>query len=183
MNNFFYNKEAEEYFKMLENTNESYNLASQYVYETLNKGLESGDLLLLLSLIPYLETGDGHIVFQRNGEIRRILRILNIISMESKYLPSTFAFGCSNVEQLLEKYYLSLFAMRRIAFKLSDISLEEATYYLQNSPLSHFAVYIISSQELIDVNDDFSQSMQKIYINIWNQENLVQYQTLMATHT
>lgn len=179
MNTPYINLEAEEYFQNLADNKEALNTCYQYICDTLDQSLANQDYTALLSLIPYIETGVGHLAFEHIGETRRILRILNIIALEHKYLDYTFASDCSNMDELMEKYYLTLFAFRRLLFQLSDFSIDEAIQYLQNTALSHFAAYVIASEELIIPTPAFYENLINIYASHWSQSSMQQFLMLI----
>ena len=131
MNTPYINREAEEYFKNLAENKEALDKCYHYICNTLEEGLAAMDFEKLLSLIPYITSGEGHLAFEHIGESRRILRILNILSLERKYSERTFSSECFSKVELMEKYYLTLFAFRRLLFELSEDSMSEAAQYLQ----------------------------------------------------
>ncbi len=179
MNISYINTEAEEYFQNLADNKDALNTCYQYICDTLDNALATQDYTVLLSLIPYIESGEGHLAFEHIGESRRILRILNIIALECKYCTQTFASDSFSMKDLLEKYYLTLFAYRRILFQLSDTSTEEAIVYLQKNVISHFAAYVIASEELIIPNQMFYESLINIYAPYWSSGNLQQFRLLI----
>ena len=179
MNTPYTNTEAEEYFQNLADNKEALNTCFQYICNTLDEALASQDYTVLLSLIPYIESGEGHLAFEHIGETRRILRILNIIALEHKYLEQTFASDCFCMNDLMAKYYLTLFAYRRILFQLSDTSIEEAIVYLQDNVISHFAAYVISSEELMLPTSNFYESVIHIYAPYWSPNNMQQFRLLI----
>lgn len=161
--------EAEKYFQELSQEKEVAKSACFYIDSTLAKALNRQDIGLLLSLISYIEKGDGQISYKYFGEIHRILRILHIIEMEHKYQIPLFCSGCNDKISLTEKYMLTLFAFRRLLFHLSDASAEDAVSYLEQNPLSVFAVYVMIQDDLILPDSAMYQNIMNIYSNYWNE--------------
>lgn len=180
MNTPYINLEAEEYFQKLADNRDALTSCYLHIRNVLNQALSSRNYNALFSLIPYIESGKGHLAFEHIGEIRRILRILNIIALEHKYLEKNFATDCITIDELLNKYYLTLFAFRRILFQLSDVSVDKAIEYLHNNVISHFAVYIIASEELIQTTSIFWEVMVNIYEPYWNETAIQQFQMLVT---
>lgn len=176
----YINLEAEEYFQNLADNRDALTSCYQHICDTLNQALSVQDYDAMLSLIPYMESGEGHLAFEHIGETRRILRVLNIISLEHKYLGETFASDCACMEEIMRKYYLTLFAFRRLLFQLSDASVEEAVEYLQGTAISHFAVYIITSEELMHATSEFFEIMANVYALYWDEVAMQQFQMLVA---
>ncbi len=158
----------EKYFEELSQNNEAISTADQFITNTLTQALASSDLDRLLALIPYIETGDGSLAYKHLGELRRILRILHIISLEHKYQRHLFSVGCSDRKSLLDKYMLSLFSFRRLLFQLSQASIEEASLCLRQNMLSVFAVYTITQDDLIIPNDILYERIINLYSDFWN---------------
>lgn len=160
--------EAEKYFEQLEQDKESTKKAHQYIIDTINDSLANQDIPLLLSLIPYIEEGEGHLAYQYIGEIHRTLQILHIIQLECHYREEPFCTDCQSNDTLMEKYMLSLFAFRRLLFQLSEDSFNEAVYYLQNRPISVFAAYVITQNELIIPDKTLYENLLAVYSGVWS---------------
>lgn len=165
--------EAEQYFQELSRDREATQAACSHIDNTLNEALNMDktgrqDIDLLLSLIPYIESGDGELPYKYIGETHRIFRILHIIEMENKYQMTLFCSGCNDKASLMEKYMLTLFAFRRLLFHLSDASAEDAVTYLQQNPLSVFAVYVITQDDLILPDAKLYEKIAEIYCDLWS---------------
>lgn len=161
------NQEAENYFQELEQDKEITQKAWQAIISATDNALKSENTSQLLSLIPYIENGDGHFAYRYIGQTHRLLRILHIIELENKYHKEPFSSHCSNYELLMEKYMLSLFALRRLLFRLSEESVNDAVSFLKMNLLSPFAVYIILQDDLIIPDAALYQSVAAAYDNIW----------------
>lgn len=178
--------EAERYFQELNRDKIATHAASLYIDATLDKALSGDargyqDISLLLSLIPYIESGDGELPYKYIGETHRILRILHIIKMEYKYRMPLFCFGCEGKASLVDKYMLSLFAFRRLLFRLSDASVKDAVSFLQENPLSVFAVYVIIQDDLILPDEVLYQKIAEIYSDHWNESEYQLFLSLTRT--
>ncbi|MCM1302711.1 MAG: hypothetical protein NC305_06920 [Lachnospiraceae bacterium] len=169
------NTEAEEYFRQLALDHDAAQSAWQHIITAIDNALGTEDLDALWKLIPYIEEGDGHLAFQYIGKTHRILRILNILRLEHSYHKTLFCQGCDNMDALWEKYMLTLFAFRRILFQLSGESQEEAVIYLQNHPVSHFAAYIMTQNDLIVPDRSFYETLAHIYVQEWSADDMQQF--------
>lgn len=160
--------EAEKYFEQLEQDKESTKKAHRYIIDTINNALANRDIPLLLSLIPYIEEGEGYLAYQYIGEIHRTLQILHIIQLECHHQKIPFCADCPDNDALMGKYMLTLFAFRRLLFQLSEESFHEAVYFLQSRPISVFAVYVITQNELIIPDEALYENLLTIYSGIWS---------------
>ena len=178
--------EAEQYFQELDQDKAATRVACSYIENTLAEALNTPpknrqDIDLLLSLIPYIESGAGELPYKYIGETHRILRLLHIIEMEYKYQMPLLCSGCYNKASLVEKYMLALFAFRRLLFHLSDASIEDAVLYLQQNPLSVFAVYIITQDDLILPDNALYQKIANIYSDYWSESEHQLFLSLTQT--
>lgn len=174
-------QEAEEYFHQMKLDMDVTNAAYQHILTTLDTALATRDYTALLKLIPYIEEGEGHLAFQYIGKTHRLLRILNIIKLEAGYGKTLFCDGCDTEEALWEKYMLTLFAFRRLLFRLSGESVKEAVTYLQNHPVSHFAAYIMTQGELLIPSQDFYETLTAIYAELWSPADIQQFFALTGS--
>ena len=168
-------QEAEEYFHQMKLNWNATNAAYQHILTTLDTALATGDSAALLKLIPYIEEGEGHLAFQYIGKTHRLLRILNIIKLEVGYGKTLFCDGCDKEKALWEKYMLTLFAFRRLLFRLSGKSVDEAVTYLQCHPVSHFAAYIMTQGELLIPSQNFYETLADINAEIWSPADVQQF--------
>nr|WP_318684672.1 hypothetical protein [uncultured Acetatifactor sp.] len=152
--------------------------AFQSIQSTVNEGLRENNHLIMLSLIPFIENGDGNLAFQYIGKTRRILRILYILRLEDRYGFRAFTCEVSSWDDLLEKYMLSLFALRRLAFSLSSQSEEEAACFLLQNRLSPFAVYVLCSNELIIPSRALYKKIENISSQFWSKQESLLFQSL-----
>lgn len=159
--------EADNYFRELSQNRENIENAWNFITRTIDEALSCQDTDLLLSLIPYIEEGHGAHAYKHIGESRRILRILHIIELEIKYGKIPFSYGCHTMRELLEKYLLALFALRRLQFRPSEAAVSEAVYYLSQNNLSVFAIFIITQQDLIIPNRDLYEQIIRLFEKDW----------------
>lgn len=165
-------EKIERFFQRTEAAYSQAQVPYQNIINTINCALCDHNLDLILSLIPYIESGDGILAYQHIGEIHRILRILHIIELEKKHQKILFLEGCMDTAALLEKYMLSLYAFRRLLFQLSDTSVEEASLYLKRSELSIYAVYIITQGDLMLPDSSFYEKVVEVYSDFWSEEDI-----------
>ena len=166
---------AEDYFRQMEQDQEITQKSYRHILDTLDTALAAGDYDALWALIPYIESGDGHMAFQYIGKTHRFLRILNVLILENKYQKTLFCQGCSSADVLWEKYMLTLFAFRRLLFRLSKESFDEAVSYLQSCPVSHFAAYMMVQDELIIPDQAFYETLASVYAQEWNTADIQQF--------
>lgn len=173
--------EAEQFF---EQCNREYPIAlSTYdkITQTVDSALAHKDYTLLLSQISYMESGNGYLTFQYIGEARWLLRILNIIALEEKYHTHSFFSHADDRHSLIEKYKLSLFALRRILFNLSEESVSDATAFLLQSELSPFAIYMLIKEELIIPEKHFLDTLISLHLPHWSTTEQQLFKQLIST--
>ena len=152
---------AEQYFQELARDKEETQAACFYINRSIDEALAQSK-----NATQYI------------GETHRILRILHIIKLEQKYRMPLFCFGCTDQHSLIQKYMLSLFAFRRLLFKLSDASAEDAVLYLQQNRLSVFAVYVITQDDLILPDEAFFIKITDLYAGLWSMEEIELFHSL-----
>lgn len=172
--------EAEAYFQQLKQDREAALTAYRHILSTIDTALPTADCEALLALIPYIEEGDGYLPFQYIGKTRRILRLLHIIELEHKFQKRLFSENCTTLEELLERYMLTLFSLRRLLFQLSETSVKEAAYYLKMHPISHFAAYIMTQDELLIPNQMLYETLLTLYHEEWSEEDTRQFLSLLG---
>ena len=173
-------QEAEDYFRQMELDYNATQNAYKHILDTIDAALAKGNLSLLYGLIPYIEEGNGHLAFQYIGKTHRYLRMLNIIVLEDKYQKSLFCSGCSSAEALWEKYMLTLFALRRLRFQLSEDSVDQAVAYLQSRPVSHFAAYMMVQDELLIPDEAFYKALSQVFAQDWSPADMQQFLALTS---
>ncbi|MCC2119098.1 MULTISPECIES: hypothetical protein [Waltera] len=157
-------QEAEEYFRQLYNEYPLALKAYETILTSLSTLIKNNDYDNISCLIEYIEQGDGHYAFTYIGSTHRLLRILYILQIENKYLaPSPFSSACDNANELIDKYMLTLFALRRILFHFTEESLTDALTWLQCNAVSYIAVQIIIQGERIIPNQQFYSYLNIIY--------------------
>lgn len=168
-------REAEDYFSKAAAHNAQAQQSYQHILHTMDNALREHDTASLLSLISYIEHGDGQYAFQYIGKTQRLLCLLNIISLEIQYGQTPFFHDCTCAKELWEKYMLTLFAFRRLTFCLSDESVAEAVFFLQSRPISYLAAYIITQKELAPKDPAFCERLAGIYCGQWRDEEIRQF--------
>lgn len=169
---------TEDYFLQMKQDQEITQKSYQHILTTIDTALATEKYDALWALIPYIESGDGRLAFQYIGQTHRFLRILNILMLENKYQKTLFCQGCGSAAALWEKYMLTLFAFRRLLFRLSEESFFEAVSYLQSCPVSHFAAYIMVQDELIIPDQTFYETLASVYAQKWRTADMQQFFSL-----
>lgn len=162
-------EEANEKLKELAENREAIEAAKQYITGTITNALQEEDYGKLLSIIQYIENPEGQLAYRFSGRTHRILRYLHIIQLEYKYQCPLFCDGCQDADSLYDKYISCLFALRRLTFRLSPESVEEAESFLRATVLSPFAVYTIATNDRIDATKAFYMHILNLYSDIWNE--------------
>lgn len=163
-------QEAEIYFRQLKEDLPETKSACQYIDEVLDEALSTQNLSALLSLIPYMESGKGKLAWKYVGGTRRILQILYIVRLEEKYHMELFCKGCRSKEELTEKYLVMLFALRRLAFRLSEESVGEAEQFLRSAGLSPIALHMTLQNELFPADRSIYKQLANLFAENWNGE-------------
>ena len=164
------NQAIAEEFKLIASEREATEKAYKYILSVMNQAVANKDINKLLSLIPYMESGEGLVCIRRVGEAGRILQMLHIIELEEKHSQFRFYSGCGSADELMDKYVRTLFALRRLLFKLSDESVNEAIECLLNEPVSAIALYILTQHELIIPSMELYAELLTILFGVWNEE-------------
>lgn len=162
-------EEAAQYFKELAENRETIRNTYQHVTDTISHALQTEDYNQLFSLIQYIEGLEGTLAYSFTGRSHRILKYLHIIQLEYKYQCPLFCDGCHDADSVYDKYVSCLFAMRRLAFRLSPESMEEAKSFLRANGLSPFAIYMIASDDRIEATQDFYMQILDLYSDMWSE--------------
>lgn len=166
---FSYVVEAEIYFQQLKTDQKKMESALRYINDILDTALEIEDISALCSLIPYIESGNGKYAWEYKSESRKILRILYIIRLEEEYGLPLFSLGCRTKEELMEKYVVLLFALRRLKFALSEASKAEAEQFLLSAGISPFALHMVLQSELLPSDIGIYQGLENLFHDSWDE--------------
>ncbi len=169
------NQETDQLFEQLSRDKPATQHAYQYILSTLDDALAAQNYDNIVSLIRYIEEGDGRLAYRYIGESHRILRVLHIIESEQKFQKTLFCTDCKNFSELRAKYMLTLFALRRLLFRLSAESVLEAVQYLRETPISVIAAYIMTQDELLIPSENLYEDLIGIYAEIWSAEEVSQF--------
>ena len=161
--------EAECYFRQLEEEWPKVEEACRYINGRMREALADGDDRKLLSLIPYMESGKGKRAWKYVGGVRKILRVLQTISLETKYRMIPFHSGCGSKEELMEKYQVMVFALRRLENRLSEESVAEAKRFLKGAGISPFAVYLALQNELFLDKAQKHGKLAEVFVDTWTE--------------
>ena len=162
-------QEAEEYFYKLHNEYPFALEAYNTILSSLNSLIKDNNWNGISSLIEYIENGYGHYAFSYIGLTHRWLRILYILQIENKYPSSTlFSSNCTTANELMDKYELTLFALRRILFHFTEESLTDALTWLQYNTIPYIAIQVILQGENINPDQQFYACLNIIYPGVTN---------------
>ncbi len=161
--------EAECYFRQLEEELPKVEEACRYINGRMREALADGDDRKLLSLIPYMESGKGKRAWKYVGGVRKILRVLQTISLETKYRMIPFHSGCRSKDELMEKYQVMVFALRRLENRLSEESVAEAKRFLKGAGISPFAVYLALQNELFLDKAQKHGKLAEVFVDTWTE--------------
>ena len=161
--------EAECYFRQLEEEWPKVEEACRYINGRMREALADGDDRKLLSLITYMESGKGKRAWKYVGGVRKILRVLQTISLETKYRMIPFHSGCRSKDELMEKYQVMVFALRRLENRLSEESVAEAKRFLKGAGISPFAVYLALQNELFLDKAQKHGKLAEVFVDTWTE--------------
>ncbi len=161
--------EAECYFRQLEEEWPKVEEACRYINGRMREALADGDDRKLLSLIPYMESGKGKRAWKYVGGVRKILRVLQTISLETKYRMIPFHSVCRSKDELMEKYQVMVFALRRLENRLSEESVAEAKRFLKGAGISPFAVYLALQNELFLDKAQKHGKLAEVFVDTWTE--------------
>ena len=170
-----YLNEVEQSFEKINCENEASKEAYDHIMNVLGQALDTQDVNLFLSLVSYIESDKGISSHKCNSDIRRLYIILHIVELEKKAGIKLFFTDCHTVSDLLEKYILTLFALRRLAFSVND-----AVSYLRQTELSVFAIHLIIENDLIRSEIALYEKVINVYSGIWNNHDIRQLLYLIA---
>ncbi|MDE6129713.1 MAG: hypothetical protein K2G16_11065 [Lachnospiraceae bacterium] len=162
------NLSTDKFFQELNESKEIIRTSWSYITGTLDAALKGQDSKSLLALIPYIEQGEGTPAYEHIGESRQILRILHIVRLELTYQKTPFFLHCADKDSLMEKYMLSLFALRRLFFRLSEDSVKEAEDWLLRNKLSVFAIYVIIQEDFIFADNALYGKIAELCSAYWD---------------
>lgn len=162
------NLSTDKFFENLSQKKDAVGASWSYITGTLDTALKTQNSKALLRLIPYIEQGEGTPAYEYIGESRRILQILHMIQLELTYQKTPFFLHCTDKDSLMEKYMMSLFAIRRLFFQLSADSVKEASDFLLHNKLSVFAIYIMTQEDLINAGSALYHTITEICSAYWN---------------
>lgn len=162
------NLSTDKFFQELDKERDAVRASWTYITDTLDAALKTQDGKALLELIPYIEQGEGALAYKHIGESRTVLRILHITQLELTYQKTPFFMHCADKDSLMEKYMLSLFALRRLFFELSADSVKEAADWLLHNKLSVFAIYVMTQEDLINAGSALYDKIAEICSAYWN---------------
>lgn len=164
-------QEAEEYFYLLKKEYPLAKSSFNIIVDSINSMLKENNFDSLSSMISYIEEGDGLYAFNYIGATHRLLRILYILQLETKYfLSAPFILDCNNADDLMNKYILILFALRRILFNFTEESVTDAIMWLQQNSISYIAVQIMIQSEHINPNKKFYSLLNIIYPGVFDEQ-------------
>lgn len=163
-------------FLRLKQDKEAAQNSYQYICTSIDHALSTKDYAgTVFHLIEYIENGAGHLTLKYFGKTYRYLRMLHILALEIKYKKRLFCEDCGSLKELWDKYMLTLFSMRRILFRLSERSVDEAAQYLQAHPISPFAAYLMTQDELLIPSRSFYQTLLTILSSCWTSDDKNQF--------
>lgn len=105
----------------------------------------------------------NHMIFETMVEMKRIRRIVEILEMERTNHMKLFADGAANADALMEKYVLTIFALRRIELEPTKEMTEEAKLFLLDNYISPIAIVQIVGDELFLDAKKIFQTMETLY--------------------
>lgn len=105
----------------------------------------------------------NHMIFETMGEMRRMLHIVEILEMERMNYMVLFSKGVSNADALMEKYVMTIFAIRRVELEPTEDMLQEGIQFLLSNHISPVAIVHIVNEELFIDPKKIFRKMELIY--------------------
>jgi proteasome lid subunit RPN8/RPN11 len=146
----------------------------QHMQELADECFRSGEYDKLFELSPYFESPKSYPKFHMTGETYRINILLNIIRIEHSYPGSVpFLSDVDSFESYVEKYTLTIFALRRLELALAEQSMQEARAYLENIHLSPYVAAIIVENERFEKCPRLYWNLYECMADIWTAEEKI----------
>lgn len=174
---------TEKHYRQLAQDLDAAQNAYENIISSIDTALESKNYDILPELITYMENGEGELALRYMDKAHRFLCVLNIVTLELKYRKELFCADCSSAETLWEKYTLTVFAFRRLLLRLSEESVRDAVYYLQSTPISPFAAYMITQDARMIPTQDYYKTLATIYAEHWSTDDLRTFSSLAGRDT
>lgn len=171
-------QKADQFFADIVAGREKIEESKKVIFNMMDLAVKDNRRDIFESLISYITKKNGQYALHYVGEATRILNLCQIISMEYEFGERLLHDGCDGYESLKEKYFLTIYALRRILFALSEVSVEEAKSYLQSTAPSYLAVHLILEREIFRVDEVFMERIIDIFRSIWTLAQLEAFEKL-----
>lgn len=104
-----------------------------------------------------------HMIFDTVGEMRRMRRIVEVMDLEKTNHFSLFSEGMHNTDELMEKYMLTIFSIRRFELEPTEELVEEGLQFLLQNRISPVAISQIVAEELFVPCAEILENLAKVY--------------------
>lgn len=130
--------------------------------------VQSNETLEILN--DFIEKEKNSLAFQFSCDSIRARRLINIFTKEKECSFNSFASNVKTIEQLKEKYLLTIFAIRRIELNPSDKMFEEGVLFLINNNISPVAIVKVIEEELIVEKIKTREKINEIFKALGNDD-------------
>lgn len=130
--------------------------------------VQSNETLEVLN--DFIEKEKNSLAFQLSCDSIRARRLINIFTKEKECSFNSFASNVKTIEQLKEKYLLTIFAIRRIELNPSDKMFEEGVLFLINNNISPVAIVKVIEEELIVEKIKTREKINEIFKALGNDD-------------
>lgn len=172
-------RQVDEYFEQYQGKIASAETEWKKITEAIDEGLQENYHEVFHKVSEYMTQGSGKAAAENIGEALRGLRVCNIVDMELEYGMQPLCRECRSLGDLLDKYMLVLFSLRRLCFDLSMESMEEAGAFLTNNQISVICVAVLLREELIAYDDWGLKRICDNMKDVWTKKDVAMLQALL----
>lgn len=166
-------QQEEDKIKRLEQNKNSFFAAFDKLRHHIDICLTTKDYPALFETIGYFKESDGILRLYQTSEIRRILVLLEFLSLEIKNNQTPYVSAATDFQSFMEQYTLTVFALRRLELALDDTSMSEAVCYLTSIPLNVFATLTIIENEYFENYENLFWNLCNL-IDMWSMKEKIQ---------
>lgn len=123
--------------------------------------LTNKDYSSLMTLFEYFKEADYKPHLHITAETFRVMTLLQFLSMELEIGKTPFVSSANDFASFMEQYTLTIFALRRLEFEISDQAMAEAVAYLNSIPFNIYSAMIIIDRE-------YFENYEKLYWTLYH---------------
>lgn len=123
--------------------------------------LKNKDYPSLMTLSEYFKEADDKPHLHITSETIRVITLLQFLTMELEIGKTPFISSANDFATFMEQYTLTIFALRRLEFEISDQAMEEAVAYLNSIPFNIYSAMII-------IDSEYFENYEKLYWTLYH---------------